>query len=203
MNQNLIGKRILIVDDHADNRLMLKSLLEQFFAFIGLFGGSLGGLFLLGMFTKRATGRGAFTGAVSSRAGRFELADGGTLFLDEIGDMSLKTQAKVLRVLQDGEVEPVGAGRTFRVDVRVIAATNRNLRNMIDEGKFRPDLFYRLHVVPVKIPPLRERRDDILPIARHYAAVYAKKYGKSVRTFSLPAETARAFFWSKTTRRSR
>ncbi len=114
--------------------------------------------------------RGAFTGATDSRKGRFELADGGTIFLDEIGDMSLETQAKVLRVLEEREVQRVGGSRSLPVDVRVIAATNQDLRAAAGEGRFREDLFYRLKVVSFKMPPLRERPEDILPLAEAFMA---------------------------------
>ena len=113
--------------------------------------------------------RGAFTGADSRRQGRFELADGGTLFLDEIGDMSLKAQAKVLRVLETGEVERLGGNQIRTVDVRIIAATNKNLPEEIENGRFRRDLFYRLNVVPIAIPPLRERTEDIPLLVKYFA----------------------------------
>lgn len=112
--------------------------------------------------------KGAFTGAVQQRRGKFELADGGTLFLDEIGDMTPSAQAKVLRVLQEGELERVGSGETIQVDVRVVAATNKDLPAEIAAGRFREDLYYRLAVVPIEIPPLRSRRDDIPPLAAHF-----------------------------------
>ncbi|MGE3171662.1 MAG: sigma-54-dependent transcriptional regulator [Planctomycetota bacterium] len=112
--------------------------------------------------------QGAFTGAGRRREGRFELADGGTLFLDEIGETSPAMQSKLLRVLQEGEFERVGGSRTIRVDVRVVAATNRDLRQLVREGRFREDLFYRLDVVPVVLPPLRERRGEIVPLAQHF-----------------------------------
>ena len=112
--------------------------------------------------------KGAFTGALAARKGKFELADGGTLFLDEIGDMTLKTQAKVLRVLQEQKVEPVGGTASVTVDVRVIAATNKNLEDEIRRGTFREDLYFRLNVIPIHVPPLRERRDDIPLLARHF-----------------------------------
>ena len=114
--------------------------------------------------------KGSFTGAFADRAGKFELADGGTLFLDEIGDMSLSAQAKVLRALQEGVISRVGSGKTLAVDVRVIAATNKNLEAEIDEGRFREDLLYRLNVVPIVVPPLRERRGDIAQLVAHFAA---------------------------------
>jgi two-component system, NtrC family, response regulator AtoC len=124
--------------------------------------------------------RGAFTGAVNNKRGKFALADGGTIFLDEIGTMSPALQAKLLRVLQDREFEPLGAERTQRVDVRVIAATNRDLRQMVAEGKFLEDLFYRLHVIPVRIPPLRERREDISLLVEHFVRKHRKLTGKRI-----------------------
>jgi two-component system nitrogen regulation response regulator NtrX len=122
--------------------------------------------------------RGAFTGALTAKKGKFELADGGTLFLDEVGDMTLKTQAKVLRVLQEQKVEPVGGTASVTVDVRVIAATNKNLEEEIRKGTFREDLFFRLHVSPVQGAPLRARRDDIPPLARHFIAELSAEDGK-------------------------
>ena len=128
--------------------------------------------------------KGAFTGALTRRVGRFELANGGTLFLDEIGDLPLELQAKLLRVLQDGEFERVGGTRTLKVDVRLIAATNRNLSQAVEEGRFRADLFYRLNVFPIAIPPLRERLQDVPRLARHFAMIYASKMGKAIGTIS-------------------
>jgi two-component system nitrogen regulation response regulator NtrX len=122
--------------------------------------------------------RGAFTGAVSDRRGKFELADGGTLFLDEVGDMSLKTQAKVLRVLEEQVVEPVGGTTPVRVDVRVVAATNKDLMEEIRAGRFREDLYFRLNVIPIFVPPLRERREDIPRLAEHFMAEFAREYGR-------------------------
>ncbi|HEX4824143.1 MAG TPA: sigma 54-interacting transcriptional regulator [Candidatus Polarisedimenticolaceae bacterium] len=124
--------------------------------------------------------KGAFTGALQRKLGRFELAHGGTLFLDEIGDLPLDLQAKLLRVLQDGEFERVGGTRTIKVDVRLVAATNRDLDLAVAEGKFRADLFYRLDVFPIHIPPLRERMDDVPRLARHFVMLYAAKMGKTV-----------------------
>jgi formate hydrogenlyase transcriptional activator len=124
--------------------------------------------------------KGAFTGALARRVGRFELAHGGTLFLDEVGDLPLELQAKLLRVLQEGEVERVGGARTQKVDVRVIAATNVDLKNAVEEGRFRADLFYRLNVFPIAIPPLRERLEDVPRLARHFALIYASKIGKPI-----------------------
>jgi DNA-binding NtrC family response regulator len=122
--------------------------------------------------------RGAFTGATTSKKGRFALADGGSIFLDEIGTMSLTLQSKLLRVLQEREFEPLGAERTERVDLRVIAATNRDLRQMVAEGKFQEDLFYRLNVIPIEIPPLRERREDIPPLVEHFIRKHAQRTGR-------------------------
>ena len=122
--------------------------------------------------------RGAFTGALAAKKGKFELADGGTLFLDEIGDMTLKTQAKVLRVLQEQKLEPVGGAGSVTIDVRVIAATNKNLEEEIRRGAFREDLFFRLNVIPFHVPPLRERREDIPLLARHFMASLSAEYGR-------------------------
>ena len=120
--------------------------------------------------------KGAYTDARQDRAGRFETADGGTLFLDEIGNLPLEQQPKLLRVLEDGEFERLGASRTQRVDVRVIAATNADLDTEVDAGRFREDLLYRLSVFPLRLPPLRERREDIVPLARHYLAAASRRY---------------------------
>ena len=124
--------------------------------------------------------RGAFTGAINNKRGKFALADGGTIFLDEIGTMSQALQAKLLRVLQDREFEPLGAERTQRVEVRVIAATNRDLRQMVADGRFLEDLFYRLHVIPVRIPPLRERREDVPLLVDHFVKKHRKLTGKHI-----------------------
>ena len=121
--------------------------------------------------------KGSFTGAVQDRAGKFEQADGGTLFLDEIGDMSLAAQAKVLRVLQEGEVTRIGGAKVRKVDVRVLAATNKKLEHEIAEGRFREDLYYRLNVVPITVPPLRDRRDDIPMLVQHFLARIGKESG--------------------------
>jgi formate hydrogenlyase transcriptional activator len=124
--------------------------------------------------------RGAFTGATNSRLGRFELAHQGTLFLDEIGDMPLELQPKLLRVLQEQEFERLGSARTIKTDVRIVAATNQNLPDLVEEGRFRRDLYYRLNVFPVSIPPLRERRHDIPLLADHFAQKFARKMGKEI-----------------------
>jgi DNA-binding NtrC family response regulator len=124
--------------------------------------------------------RGAFTGASFTKKGRFALADGGTIFMDEIGTITIAVQAKLLRVLQDKEFEPLGAERTQKVDVRVIAATNRDLRQMVAQGKFQEDLFYRLNVIPISIPPLRERREDIPMLVEHFLRRFARDSGKRI-----------------------
>jgi two-component system nitrogen regulation response regulator NtrX len=128
--------------------------------------------------------RGSFTGAIKDQEGKFVQADSGTIFLDEIGDMSLKTQAKVLRVLQDGEVEPVGAAKTIEVDVRVIAATNKDLAQEIAAGRFREDLYFRLNVVPISLPPLRERTEDVAPLVEHFVETFCRENDYKKKTFS-------------------
>src|SRR5690606_32158997 len=128
--------------------------------------------------------RGAFTSAVATRKGRFELANGGTIFLDEIGDLSPATQVKLLRVLQEKEFERVGGNETIRTNVRVIAATNRNLEEHMEAGTFREDLYYRLNVFPIHIPPLRERKSDILLLADHFIEKYCDENHKTVRRIS-------------------
>ncbi len=126
--------------------------------------------------------RGAFTGAVAQRAGRFEAAHGGTLFLDEVGDIPLELQAKLLRVIQEKQLERLGSTRTINVDVRIVAATHRNLRQMVEEGTFRADLFYRLHVFPIRIPALRDRSEDIPHLVRHFTSGFARQMDKQVDT---------------------
>jgi DNA-binding NtrC family response regulator len=140
--------------------------------------------------------RGAFTGATTTRRGKFALADGGTIFLDEIGTMSPTLQAKLLRVLQEREVEPLGAERTQRVDLRVIAATNRDLPQMVREGRFQDDLYYRLNVIPIAIPPLRERPDDIPVLAEHFVEKHRQRTGKRVDGLDASAiDALRAYTW--------
>jgi DNA-binding NtrC family response regulator len=134
--------------------------------------------------------KGAFTDARNDRIGCFELADEGTLFLDEIANMPVKLQAKLLRVLQTGEVQRVGSSRTIFVNVRVISATNADLGTEIREGRFREDLLYRLNTVEIRLPPLRERRDDIMPLAAHYLAHYRARYQKDINGFDRAAEQA-------------
>ena len=128
--------------------------------------------------------KGSFTGAIADRTGKFEQADGGTLFLDEVGDMSLSAQAKVLRVLEDGVVTRIGGSKPAAVDVRVIAATNKNLESEIHENRFREDLYYRLNVVPMTVPPLRERREDIPLLVTHFTGLLSKQQGMAPRMFT-------------------
>ena len=139
---------------------------------------------------------GAFTGALSKQRGRFELAHGSTLFLDEITEMSLETQAKLLRVLQDGEFERLGSPQTIKVDVRVIAATNRNLEEEVEHGRFRRDLYYRLSIFPIMIPPLRERPEDIPQLVWEFVSEFGERMGKKIRRIaSRDMETLQAYAW--------
>ena len=131
--------------------------------------------------------KGAFTGATAARKGKFDQANGGTLFLDEIGDMSLKTQAKILRILQEKKFERVGGNRTIEVDVRVIAATNKDLENEIREGNFREDLYFRLNVLPFHVPPLRERKEDIERLANHFLNYFCSQESREIKTISVAA----------------
>ncbi|HXD73712.1 MAG TPA: sigma-54 dependent transcriptional regulator [Vicinamibacterales bacterium] len=140
--------------------------------------------------------RGAFTGAVADRRGKFEAADGGTIFLDEIGDMSLKTQAKVLRVLQEQTMEPVGGTNRIRVDARVVAATNKDLQAEIKAGQFREDLYFRLNVIPIFVPPLRERQEDIPLLADHFMAELSQEYGRRLKRLDTGAiRTLQRYNW--------
>jgi two-component system nitrogen regulation response regulator NtrX len=131
--------------------------------------------------------KGSFTGATEKQIGKFEQADRGTIFLDEVGDMSPKTQAKVLRVLQEGEVERLGSSRTIKVDVRVIAATNKDLEEEIEKGNFREDLFFRLSVIPIRVPPLRDRREDIPSLVRHFADLFSREHNRRPQRFTAAA----------------
>ena len=135
--------------------------------------------------------KGAFTGAIVQRVGRFEMAHQGTLFLDEIGDIPLALQPKLLRVLQEQEFERLGSGQTHKVDVRIIAATHRNLAEMAERNEFRSDLYYRLNVFPISVPPLRERREDLRQLVRHFVAVFARRMGKQIE--QIPEPTMNAF----------
>jgi formate hydrogenlyase transcriptional activator len=134
--------------------------------------------------------RGAFTGAVARKVGRFEAADQGTLFLDEIGDIPLELQAKLLRVLQEGEFERLGSTQTQRVNVRLVAATNRDLANMVSKKQFRSDLYYRLWVFPIAVPPLRDRLEDIPVLVEHFVKTFSERMGKQIR--EVPAEVMEA-----------
>jgi two-component system nitrogen regulation response regulator NtrX len=140
--------------------------------------------------------RGAFTGAVADRRGKFETASGGTLFLDEVGDMSLKMQAKVLRALQEQVIEPVGGHTSVQVDVRVLAATNKDLADEIRQGRFREDLFFRLNVIPMFVPPLRDRGDDVLRLAEHFIREFSAEYGRRPKALAPDAvEVVQAYRW--------
>jgi formate hydrogenlyase transcriptional activator len=137
--------------------------------------------------------KGAFTGAIAQKVGRFEMADKGTLFLDEVGDIPSALQPKLLRVLQEQEFERLGSGRTHKVDVRLVAATNRNLVKMVARNEFRIDLYYRLNVFPISLPALRERREDIPALVTHFVKMFNRRMGKQVDT--IPPETMAAFQW--------
>ncbi|RXF75814.1 sigma-54-dependent Fis family transcriptional regulator, partial [Desulfovibrio sp. DS-1] len=132
--------------------------------------------------------KGSFTGAIARKLGKFELANGGTILLDEISEMDLGLQAKLLRVLQESEIDRVGGTETVKVDVRVLATTNRDLDDWVKQGKFRQDLFFRLNVIPLRLPALRERGDDVVVLARHFAATYVREYGLATAEFSPEAE---------------
>ena len=131
--------------------------------------------------------KGSFTGAVDKRIGKFQEADGGTLFLDEITELPLEAQVKLLRALHDGEIDPVGARRPIRVNFRLISATNRDMVKLVKEGRFREDLYYRLNVFPIRVPPLRERLDDVPELARHFLARFAAEEGRRVGSIGAEA----------------
>ena len=140
--------------------------------------------------------KGAFTGAIAQKIGRFEMANKGTLFLDEIGDIPLALQPKLLRVLQEQEFEPLGSTRTHQVDVRLVAATNRDLASMVKQGKFRSDLYYRLNVFPIRLPALRERREDIPALVQHFVDLYSRRMGKQIEEIAPGAMAAlRTHHW--------
>src|SRR5262245_14363353 len=128
--------------------------------------------------------KGSFTGAVDRRIGKFQEADGGTLFLDEIGELPLEAQVKLLRALDDGEIDPVGARRPIRVNFRLISATNRDMMQLVREGRFREDLYYRLNVFPIRVPPLRERTEDVPELVQHFLARFAAEEGRDVSSIS-------------------
>jgi DNA-binding NtrC family response regulator len=181
LGENGTGKELIARELHAQS-----SRAQQVFLAVDM--GSISeSLFESELFGHR---KGAFTGANEDRLGRFQAADGGTLFLDEIGNLPLHLQAKLLSALEQRQVTPVGADEAQQFDVRVIAATNTPIEHLRDADLFRPDLLFRLNTVEITIPPLRDRKDDVLPIANHFATVYAKKYSKKARVFSTAAEQA-------------
>lgn len=140
--------------------------------------------------------KGAFTGAISRKIGRFELADKGSIFLDEIGELPLELQSKLLRVLQEGEVERLGGSKVIKVDVRIIAATNRDLQKEVEKGNFRADLYYRLYVFPINTPALRDRKEDIIPLVRHFVEKYSSKMGKNIEQIPKPImNRLEAYHW--------
>ena len=181
LGENGTGKELIARELHRQSARADK-------AFLAIDVGSISeSLFESELFGHR---KGAFTGANDDRPGRFQAANGGTLFLDEIGNLPLHLQAKLLRVLEQRRVIPVGADKSQDIDVRIVAATNVPIERIRDENHFRQDLLFRLNTVEITVPPLRERRDDILPIAKHYAALYSRKYGQETKTFSPLAEQA-------------
>jgi len=140
--------------------------------------------------------KGAFTGALTREIGRFELANGSTILLDEVGELPIELQSKLLRVLQEGEFERLGSSKTIKVDVRVIAATSTNLQQAVQEGKFREDLFYRLNVFPITVPPLRERQEDIPPLVWHFLDLLCQQMGRSIETVhSATMDAFKGYYW--------
>lgn len=139
--------------------------------------------------------KGAFTGAINKKQGRFELADNGTIFLDEIGEMSTKLQAKLLRVLQDGKIDPVGSTKSIDVNVRVVAATNKDLKELVNQGRFREDLYYRLQVVPIELPALRLRQNDISLLANYFISHFAEKFKKDVKINDNTLQVLSSYNW--------
>ncbi len=181
LGENGTGKELIARELHRKSKRSDK-------VFLAVDVGSISeSLFESEMFGHR---KGAFTGAAEDRPGRFQAANGGTLFLDEIGNLPLHLQAKLLNVLEQRKVTPVGSDKPEEFDVRLISATNVSAEALRDEGRFRPDLLFRLNTVELTLPPLRERRDDILPIAEHYLAIYSRKYASSTKLFSKSAEKA-------------
>ena len=181
LGENGTGKELIAREIHKQSARS-----EQLFLSVDL-GSITESLFESELFGHK---KGAFTGATEDRLGRFQAADGGTLFLDEIGNLALHLQAKLLSALEQRRVTPVGSDKAQEVDVRIISATNVPATELRDESRFRPDLLFRLNTVELSIPPLRDRRDDILPIADHFAAMYARKYGKQQKVFSTTARAA-------------
>lgn len=181
LGENGTGKELIARELHRKSRRSDK-------VFLAVDVGSISeSLFESEMFGHR---KGAFTGATEDRPGRFQAANGGTLFLDEIGNLPLHLQAKLLNALEQRKVTPVGSDQPEEFDVRLISATNISTEVLRDEGHFRPDLLFRLNTVELTLPPLRQRRDDILPIAQHYLAIYSRKYASAPKAFSKPAEKA-------------
>jgi len=181
LGENGTGKELIAHELHRESNRSDK-------VFLSVDVGSISeSLFESEMFGHR---KGAFTGAAGDRPGRFQAANGGTLFLDEIGNLPLHLQAKLLNALEQRKVTPVGADKPEEIDVRLISATNVPAETLRNEGRFRPDLLFRLNTVEITLPPLRQRRDDILPIARHYLAIYSRKYASSPKSFSEHAEKA-------------
>jgi DNA-binding NtrC family response regulator len=184
---------VLITGEHGTGKEVVAQWLHATSSRAGrpLVAVNLGGL-SEGLFESEMFGhvKGAFTDARTDRIGRFELAEGGTLLLDEVGTVPLRQQAKLLRVLESGELERVGASRSRRIDVRILSATNADLQEEVTAGRFREDLLFRLNTIEIKLPPLRERREDIRPLAEHFLGRYANRYGKPVAGFEPDAVEA-------------